>query len=143
MENADSNIEIDSVADLVVEVSEFVDPTDPIAEQHAAELNKGVDPILAGAAEAMAVGPRTDADEHQVVVSEYGQVAEGFEPVRGATVVQPSVAVGAIDGRGARGGAQQAATYPIRYPYFGPQVPTSGATLVDSRSEPGRELGPF
>jgi len=57
MENAESNVEIDSIADLVVEVSEFVDPTNPIAELHTAELNKGVDPILVGAAEAMAVDP--------------------------------------------------------------------------------------
>ena len=40
-------------------VRELVDPTYPIAELHAAALDKRVDPILAGSAVAMAVGPRT------------------------------------------------------------------------------------
>jgi len=54
---------------------------DPIVALHVAGLNNGVDPVLAGAAEVMAVGPRTDAGERQVFVPEYGQVAEGFEPL--------------------------------------------------------------
>ena len=140
MENVEGNVEIDSVVDLEVEVSEFVDPTDPIAELRVAVLNKEVDPILAGATEAMAVGPRTDADVRQAVIPEIGQVAESFEPRRDATAVQPSVAVGAI---ACRGGTEQSATYPIGYPYFGPQAPASGAMLVDPRSEHWRELGPF
>ena len=54
--DADSNVEIDSVVDLKLEVHE--DPTDPIAELPCAgTLDNGVDPILAGSAEAMAVGP--------------------------------------------------------------------------------------
>jgi len=32
MENVASDVEIDGIVDLEVEVSEFVDPTDPIAE---------------------------------------------------------------------------------------------------------------
>ena len=58
----------------------------------------------------------------------------GFEPRRDATFVQPSVAAGDI---ASCKGVEQSATY------FGPQVPAAGAMLVDSRSEHGRELGPF
>ena len=105
-----------------------------------AALNKEVDPILVGAGEAMAVGPWTDAGAHQEVIPEVGQVTEGFKPKRDATAVQPRVAIGAI---ASHGGTEQSATYPVRYPYFGPQVPAFGAMLVDSRSEHGRELGPF
>jgi len=97
MENAEGNVEIESIVDLEVEVSKFMDPTDRIVELHVAELNKEVDPILAEAAEVMAVGPWTDGDECSVGVAEYGQVAEGFKPVRGATAIQPSAAIGAIE----------------------------------------------
>jgi len=63
MENVESNVEIDSVVDFEFEVSE--DPTDLVAELHTGTLDKGVDPILAGATEAMTVGPRTDANTCQ------------------------------------------------------------------------------
>jgi len=86
MENAEGNVEIESIVDLEVEVSKFMDPTDRIVELHVAELNKEVDPILAEAAEVMAVGPWTDGDECSVGVAEYG-----------ATAIQPSAAIGAIE----------------------------------------------
>jgi len=138
MESMESNVEIDSVVDLELEVSE--DLMDPIAELRVAALNKEVDPILAGAAEAMAVGPRTDADACQAAAPEVGQVAGGFEPWRDATAVQPSVAVGAI---ACFDGMEQSALYPIGYSYFGPQASASRAVHVDVRSDHGRELGPF
>jgi len=119
--NADSNVETDSAVDLIVEVNEFVDPTDSVDALHAAWLNNEVVLVLAGATEAMAVGPRTDAGERQVIVPEYGQVIEGFEPLRSATV-QPSMVVEAIAGLKS---TEHAATYPIGYPHFGPQAPAS------------------
>ena len=64
MENFEGNVEVDSVVDLELEVCE--DPTDPVTELLRAEmLDNGVDPILARRTEAMAVGPRTDADACQ------------------------------------------------------------------------------
>ena len=57
MENEYGNVETDSVVDLEVHIRKFVDPTDPVAELCAAALDKKVDPIFAGSAEAMAVGP--------------------------------------------------------------------------------------
>ena len=80
MENVEGNVEINSVVDLELEVSE--DPTDTIAELRSAPLDKEVDPILAGA-----VGPQTDADVHQAAAPEVGQVAGGFEPGRDAAAV--------------------------------------------------------
>jgi len=112
--NADSNVDTDSAVDLVVEVNEFVDPMDPIVALHVAGLNNGVDPVLVGAAEVMAVGPRTDADERQIVVPEYGQVAEGFQPSKGCHSRQPSVAVEAI---ASSESVEHAVTYPIGYLY--------------------------
>jgi len=48
---------------------------DPVTALHVAGPNNEVDPVLARAAEAMAVGPRTDVSERQVFVPENGQVA--------------------------------------------------------------------
>ena len=110
MENTQGNVETDSVVDIEVQVRELVDPTDPIAELCAAALGKEMDPILAGSAEAMAVEPRTDADARQAAAPEAGHLAEGFEPSRGATVVQPSVAFEAV---AHRHGTEQSASYPI------------------------------
>ena len=138
MENVESNIEINSVIDLELEVSE--DPMNSISELHAVALDKEVDPILAGTAEAMAVGPRTDADARQTAAPEVGHFAGGFEPRREATAVQRSVAIGAI---ACHDGEEQSAMYPIGYLYFGPQASASGAMFVDSSSEQGRELGTF
>ena len=112
---------------------------DPVTALHAAGLNNEVDPVLAGAVEAMAVGPQTDASERQVFVPENGQVATGFEPVGGATV-QPSMVVGAI---ASCESAEHAVMYPIGSPYFGLPAPASGAVPVDGRSVPRREQGPF
>jgi len=138
MENVESNVEINSVVDLELEVSE--DLTDSITELRTAALDKEVDPILAGAVEAMAVGPRTDVDARQASAPEVGHFAGGFEPGRDATAVQPSMAVGAI---ACRDGVEQSAMYPIGYSYCGPQGSVSGAMLVDARIKHGRELGFF
>jgi len=81
MENELGNVETDSVADLEVHVRELVDPTDPIAELCAHVLDKEVDPILAGSAEAMAVGNRADVNAHQASTPDVGHIAEGFEPL--------------------------------------------------------------
>jgi len=80
MENAESNVEIDSVVDFELEVRE--DPTDSVAELHAGTLDKGVDPILVGlgATEAMAVrGPRTDADACEAEAPVGGHAVQCFE----------------------------------------------------------------
>ena len=138
MENTESNVEIDSVVDLELEVCE--DPTDPITELRAGTLDKEVDPIFAGAAEVMAVGPETDADTCQADAPMGGHAIECFESSRGPTVVQPSQASGAM---AYHDGMEQPASYPIGYMYFGPQAMVSGAMLVDSSSERGRELGLF
>jgi len=95
---------------------------------------------LAGSAEAVTVGPRTDADARQAAAPVVGHFAEGFEPRRETTVVQPSVAGEAV---ACRAGVDQSASYPIGYMYFGPQASASGAMFVDSSSEQGRELGTF
>jgi len=112
MESAQDNVETDSVVDLEVQVHKLVDPTDPIAELHAAALDKRVDPILAGSTEAMAVRPQTDVATCQAAAPEAGHLAEGFEPSRGATVVQPGAASEAI---ACRDGVEQSASYPIGY----------------------------
>jgi len=80
MENMESNVAINSVVDLKLEVIE--DPTDSITELHMVAQDKEVDLILAGAAEAMAVGPRTDVDARQAAAPEVGHFAGGFEPGR-------------------------------------------------------------
>jgi len=62
------------------------------------ERVNGVDLILAGSAEAMAVGPRTDADACQADAGDAptgGHAVERFESSRGATIGQPSQASGA------------------------------------------------
>ena len=138
MEKVEGNVEIDSIVDLELEVRE--DPVDSVAELRAGTLEKGVDPILAGAVEAMAVGPRTDADVCQADAPVVGYAVECFVLSRGPTVVQPSLASGAM---AYRDGMEQSASYPIGYMYFGPQATVSGAMLVDSSSEKGRELGTF
>jgi len=96
MENEFGNVETDSVADLEVSVCDLVDPMDPIAELCAHALDKEVDPILAGSAEAMAVGPRADVDVHPAIAPDVGHIAEGFEPLGDPIVIQPSVAFEAV-----------------------------------------------
>jgi len=65
---------------------------------HMRECVNGVDLILAGSAEAMAVGPRTDADACQADAGDApmgGHAVECFESSKGPTVSQPSQASGA------------------------------------------------
>jgi len=66
-----------------------------------------------------------------------GHVVERFELSREPTFIQPSQASGAVAYH-----MEQSASYPIGSVYFGPQATVSGAMLVDSSSERGRELGP-
>jgi len=117
-----------------------VDPTDPIAELHVHALDKEVDPILAGSAEAMAVGPRTDVDARQADAPDVGHIIEGFEPLGDPTVIQPSVAFEAVANLY---GAEQSAMNPIGAVYFGPHPSASGAMFMDQSSEQGSELGGF
>jgi len=86
MDNYDSNVEIDSVVDLEVEVRE--DLTDPIAElPRVGTLDNGVKPISAGSAEAVAVGPRTDTDACQANAPTGGHAVKHFKSSRGPTVI--------------------------------------------------------
>jgi len=125
MENEYGNVETDSIVDLEVHVRDLVDPTDPIAELHAAALDKEVDPILAGSVEAMAVGPWADVDVHQAAAPDVGYIAEGFEPRWNTTVIQPSVAFEAM---AHHHGAEQSVSYPVWVTYFGPH-PSASRTM--------------
>ena len=132
-----SNVETDSLPDLVVDVN---DPMDPVAvlhvPAHAAGLNNVVDPVLVAAAAALAVEPQTDAGERQAFITEDSQVTEGFVPLVSATA-EPRIVVGTVAGRV---DAERAAAQPIAYPYFGLPAPVLSALPVDGGHVPGREL---
>jgi len=116
MENELGNVETDSVTDLIVNVRDLVEPTDQIAELCTQALDKEVEPILAGSAEAVTVGPRTDADARQATAPDAGYIAEGFEPYGDSTVIQPSVALEAV---ASCHGTEQSAMDPIGVMHFG------------------------
>jgi len=134
------NVETDSVADLVLNVRDLVDPTDHIADSRAHALDNEGDTISAGSADVVTVGPRTDADTHQAAAPNAGYIAEGFEPFGDPTVIQPSVALEAMANHH---GAEQSAMDPIGVTHFGPHSLASGAMFMDQSSEQGRELGGF
>jgi len=140
MENELGNVETGSVADLEVSVRDLVDPMDPIAELHAHVLDKEGDPILAGSAEAVIVGSRTDVEARQAAASGAGYNAEGFEPFGDPTVIQPSVALEAV---ASRHGAEQSVMDPVGVMYFGLHPSASGAMFMDQSSERRSELGGF
>ena len=96
MENERGNVETDNVADLVLNVHDLVDPMDHIADLRVQALDKKAEPILAGSAEAMTVGPQTDVDARQAAAPDAGYIAEGFEPYGDPTVTQPSMALEAM-----------------------------------------------
>ena len=98
MDNFEHNVEVNSVADLELDVRE--DTTDPDADfPCVGTLDNGVDPIWAGSAEAMAVGLRTDADVCQADAPTGGHTVESFESNGGPTrptAVQPGQASVAV-----------------------------------------------
>jgi len=140
MENELDNVETDSVANPVLNVRELVDPTDHITELHEQALDKEVEPILAGSAEAVTVGPWTDADARQAAAPDAGYITEGFEPYGDPTVIQPSVALEAVASRHV---TEQPAMDPIGVTHFGLHPLASGAMFMDQSGERRSELGGF
>jgi len=140
MENEMGNVETDSVADLLLNVRELVDPTGHIADSRAHALDDEGGPILAGSADAVTVGPWTNVDAHQAAAPDASYITEGFEPFGDPAVIQSSVALEAVANRH---GAKQSAMDPIGVTHFGPHSLASGAMFMDQSSEQGRELGGF
>jgi len=134
------NVETDSVADLVLNVCDIVDPTDHITDSCARALDNEGGLILAGSVDAVTVGPRTDADARQAVTPDTGYIAEGFQPFGDPTVIQPSVALEAMANCH---GAEQSALDLSGVTHFGPHSLASGAMFMDQSGEQGRELGGF
>jgi len=136
MDNFDNNVESNSVVDLELEVRE--DVADPTADLPCAGmLNNGVDPIWAGDAEVMAVGPRTGADACQAEAQTCGHTVRGSLSSAGPAEVRPSQA-SVVLARCA--GVEQTASHPVGYPHFGLQTTASGAVFVDQSREWGSEL---
>jgi len=99
-----------------------------------------MDPIWAGSAKAMAVGPWTDADVCQADDPTGGHAVDRFESNGGSTAVQSDqTSVAAMY----RDVVEPTASYPVGYLHFGPQATVSGAMLMDPSRERGRELGFF
>jgi len=140
MENEMGNVETDSVADLVLNVPELVDPTDHIADLCTHALDNAGDLILAGSADAVTVGPQTEADARQAIAPDTGYITEGFEPFGDPTVIQPSVALEALANRH---GAEQSAMDPVGVTHFGPHSLASGAMFMDQSGKWGSELGGY
>jgi len=128
MDSTFQRVETDSTVDFELVASEagcLVEPTDSDIEfrAHAREENAGQ--ILVGSADAVTVGPRSDADVHQAADSNVGHVTAGFEP-RGDPAVTPlSVA---FEARADRRATEHSTPYPVEVAY-GPHPSASGANL--------------
>jgi len=139
------NFEVDSVADLVVDVDESAESVaTPQMPAPVAGLNV-VDPVMAEVAGTPAVVPQddvADAGMHQAFVTDDGRVTEGFVPLRGAAAAtaEPPVDVGAIPSHGV---AERAAAQLTVLPYADLLAPAPGTSLVDHGRVTRRELRPF
>jgi len=76
-------IETDSMVDFELVASEagcLVEPLDSDIEFRTHAQEEDVGQLLAGSADAVAVGPRTDADAYHAADPNVGHVAAGFTP---------------------------------------------------------------
>jgi len=119
MENQFEYVETDSNVDFELDV----EPRDPNAEFHVHARDKEAGQMLAGSAEAVTVGPRTDADTRQATAPNVGHIATGFEPRGDPAAIPPNVA---LEARADHHGAEYSALNPVGVaePYLSTKVAT-------------------
>jgi len=104
-----------------------------VREQDAGQL-------LAGTADAVAEGPRTDADVYQVADPNVGHSVGGFAPRGEPTATPPSAA---SEVRADRRMPVHSTLYPIEVAYSGRHPSVSGAMVTDQNSRTGSASGGF
>jgi len=130
-------VETDSTVDFNVSILNTTDP-DVEIRVHARVKNAGQ--FLAGNAEAVTVGPGTDADARQATDPNVGHFATGFAPRRDPAATLPSVA---FEVSADRRGTGHSTPNPLEVAYYGPHPSASGAVYMGQSSVMGSELGCF
>jgi len=131
------HFETDSTVDLNVSILNTTD-TDVEIRAHARDENAGQ--FLAGNAEAVTVGPRTDVDARQATDPNVGHFAVGFAPRGDPAATPPSMA---YEPSADRRGTGHSTPHPRKVTYYGPHPSVSGAAYVGQSSVTGSELGCF
>jgi len=138
MDRRFENVETDSTVDNTFGQMDTSDP-DIEFRAHARGIDAGQ--LLAGRAEAVTVGPQTDADTRQAADPNIvGHLAVSSTP-RGDPVATPPSA--AAEASAAWRGTTHSTPYPTEVAYYGPHPSASGAAYAGQSSAMGSELGCF
>jgi len=137
MDHRFERVETDSTVDYTIA---NLDTTDPDVEirAHARDGNAGQ--FLAGNAEAVAMGPRSDADVRQAADPNVGHIAMGYAP-RGDPAATPPSAAFEVSADWRR--TAHSTLHPTEVAYYGPYPSASGAAYAGQSSAMGSELGCF
>jgi len=138
MDRRFENVEMDSTVDNTLGQ---MDTSDPDIEFHTHARARDAGQLLAGSAETVAVGPRTDADARQAADQNIiGHLAISFAPRDDLVATPPSAAA---EANAAWRGTTHSTLYPTEVAYYGPHPSASGATYAGQSSAMGSELGCF
>jgi len=143
MDSTIEHVETDITVDFELvanEAGHLVEPSDSDIEFRAHAREEDAGQLLAGSADAAAVGPRTDADVYQAVDRNVGHVAAGFAARGEPAVTPPSVASEAIADCRA---TVHSTLYPVEVAYYGLHPSASGAMATDHGDRTGSESGGF
>jgi len=124
MDRHSERVETDSTVDNTVG---NLDTTDLDVEIRAHARDRNASQFLAGNAEAVAVGLRTDADTHQAADQNVGHIAVGFAP-RGDPAATPPGAAFQVSAD--RRETIHSTPHPTGVAYYGPHPSASGAAYA-------------
>jgi len=144
MDSTIERVETDSTVDfelVATETDHHVEPSDPEAEFRDAR-QQGEGQLLAGTADAVIQGPRTDADAYQVADPNVGHCVGGLAPRDQPPATPPTAA---SETRADRRVPLHSTPYPIEVAYSGPLPSVSGTmvTEVDQGGRTGSASGGF
>jgi len=145
MDSTIERVETDSTVDfelVATETDHLVEPSDPEVEFHAHAHQQGEGQLLAGTADVVIEGPRTDADAYQVADPNVGQCVGGLAPRDQLPATLPTAA---SETRADRRVHLHSTPYPIEVTDSGPLLSVSGTmvTEVDQGGRTGSASGGF